>query len=133
MPKGKADELFELGQGSKDGYLSNAWRQIKKKVIAETQALLKEHGKDDDDVKAAEGLLRSFKKDFGPTLDKLEKAKTRDDQIKQAKKAQPICKAYTAAVKECRAIMTAGGGRALFGMETTLEKIEAKLKLVAKG
>lgn len=133
MAKGKTDDLFEFGKSARDGQLSSLWRTAKKLVMSRTQSLLKDHGKDDDDVKTAAALLRGFKKDFGPTLEKLEKAKTRDDQVKQAKKALPICKAYFNALKECRANMTAGGGNEFFGMETSLQKIDAKLKEVAKG
>lgn len=129
MPKTDAAELIPLGKGTRDGELSDAWRKAKKVLLTKTKDMLKEYGKDDPDVKAWAVLIASFK--LGPALEKLEKARNRDDQIKQAKKIQPVVKAYAANCTAAAVSLTGGGGRERIAGKAVLERIGAKLKEVA--
>lgn len=126
MPKTEAAPLKKIGQ-FKNMDLSKAWQATKKVCTIKAKEFIKDFGKDDDHSKAYIATLTGFKSGFAPQLEKLQKAKTRDDQIKQAQKALVICKAYNKLVDD-----TCPGSKVKLALDGALDGINKELQAVLK-
>ncbi|MEX0971397.1 MAG: hypothetical protein WD046_13230 [Paracoccaceae bacterium] len=126
MPKADAAPLKDIAK-FKNMDLSKAWQATKKVCTTKAKEFIKEYGKDDDDSKAYIATLTGFKSGFAAQLEKLQKAKTRDDQIKQAQKALVICKAYNKTVDD-----TCPGGKVKLALDGALDGIKKELQAVLK-
>jgi len=113
--------------------LSKGWRAAKATVVASLKKHVAEYGKDDPDARALAKTLAAFKSGLAPTLEKLEKAKKRDDQLKQAKKIPPIVRQYAQFCSDGKA---AGDGGATSYFDTLggmLDVIEKEVDKVIKA
>ncbi|MEO0994277.1 MAG: hypothetical protein AAFU49_02520 [Pseudomonadota bacterium] len=113
--------------------VSKGWRHTKGLVVADLKKHVAEYGKDDPDARALAKTLAAFKSGLAPTLEKLEKAKKRDDQLKQAKKIPPIVRQYTQLCRDGKAAGEGGAASYFNKLEGMLDVIEKEVDKVIKA